>query len=113
MQTDLRTALDAAAEFERLQSAATPGPWWRTDSPWGSSMSVHAGPSDDPHASLCLIADGDIIADELIADEVCENMAFIAHARSTTLPALIRELVAEVERLRNLAGMHEYKDLTR
>lgn len=71
---------------------ATPGPWWRTDPPWGEGTTVHAGPSDDPHCGE-YVCDSDFFGEE--ATEKCENMAFIALAR-TALPAALRR-VAELE----------------
>lgn len=87
---------DAEREIEERCARATAGPWWRTDPPWGQGTTVHAGPSDDPHAATCYIADGDIMADSLVADKVVENMEFIAHARQD-IPTLLTALRAERE----------------
>lgn len=117
-----------------LCSKATPGPWWRTDPPWGDGTSVHAGPSDDPHTATKIVCefdpfdvqfspryDGVDSGDIVEFDHVTDDMAFIADAREGYPEALriikrLRELLdhdslmlpdstcVEVRRLLSLDG---------
>lgn len=87
-----------------LCSKATPGPWWRTDPPWGDGTSVHAGPSDDPHAATKVVCQFDsfdvqfdprydgVDSDKIVEfDRVTDDMAFIAHVREG-YPAALRRI---------------------
>lgn len=106
MTTDQLTAYLAAAKAAKGRAdKATPGPWWRTDPPWGMSDAVHAGPSDDPHtakAHVCISATFIPIEVNEDIDEAAD-MGFIAAARTDipTLADAVVALAAEVERLQN------------
>lgn len=102
--TDLQTALAKAEEFERLQSAATAGPWHPgrehngDETSWFPFSSGHCiYPPSMAEAGLDYQPGGPIA---MVSDAESDNTPFLIHARSTTLPAIVRELVAEVERLR-------------
>ena len=87
-------------ERRRLRDAATPGPWWRIDPPWGYGDTVHAGNTDDPHGARAFICTSVPMEDDLCeSSNVSDDMALIAYARTDTAPEDIAALVAEVRRL--------------
>ena len=87
-------------ERRRLRDAATPGPWWRIDPPWGYGDTVHAGNTDDPHGASAFICTSVPMEDDLCeSSNVSDDMALIAYARTDTAPEDIAALVAEVRRL--------------
>ena len=87
-------------ERRRLRDAATPGPWWRIDPPWGYGDTVHAGNTDDPHGARAFICTSVPMEDDLCeSSNVSDDMALIAYARTDTAPEDIAALVAEVWRL--------------
>lgn len=99
-----------AEELEAKRKLAYAETWWRTDPPWGNGNTIHAGPSDDPHAASCWIAEVPIGE-----DDGSDNMAFIAYAANTANEnaGLLTALADRVdEQERRIAELEAYtKDL--
>jgi len=91
--------------IEARAKAATPGPWFRVDPPWGDSNWVNAQ-FEDPHGGL-FIADCEAQENDGESEgNAPADAEFIAHAR-TDVPALfaaVRERDAEIARLRDALG---------
>ena len=115
MTIDLDAIELRAKQTKALQDAASEGPWWRTDPPWGDGQSVHSGPSDDPHSARLIVCEFDSFNqqfsptfDGVDADDIpdfckaVENMALIAHSRTDPLPDDVLALTAELRRLREV-----------
>lgn len=108
----------------QICAAATAGPWWRTDPPWGDGTSVHAGPSDDPHTAVKVVCEFDpfdvqfsprydeVDSDKIVEfDRVTDDMAFIAHAREGYPAALrrVQELESKLSKaVRYIAALRAY-----
>lgn len=100
---DIRTRLD---EIEAYCAAATEGPWWRREGYAeidGKNYAEVLIPGPVACGSYCYGGSSTIDGDRLDAD-----LAFISAAR-TDLPAVVaalRDALAEVKRLKPLAGEH-------
>lgn len=91
--------LTVAAEFERLQSKATAGPWHSIPSKLRDSFTARINQvlsqEGTPIVNWSGFDDSDVPYKQHKA-----NAELIAASRSTTLPSIVRELVQELERLR-------------
>ena len=82
-------------QIEARANAATPGPWFRVDTPFGDGDMVRAGNEDCSGRFICGV-DPTFEGEEEDERDFYADMAFIAHARAD-VPALIarvRELEA-------------------
>lgn len=113
MSNQLKTSDAVADRLAELERAATKGPWWRTDPPWGHCTTIHAGPSDDPHTATTYVADCYLPEDgdaELAKPNRPEADAeFIAEARNS-LPGLLQDRATAARLLRAVERVRARRD---
>jgi len=106
----------SAPSLRELSEAATKGPWYTVDTPWGEGDWIVAG-NPDPHAGefVCLF-DGSVIGDDT-TDRAAENAAFVARLetdyRAGRLidPTTLTEAVATARAEGYAAGAMDMRDM--
>ena len=52
------------AAMERRASPYCGTAWWVTGDPWGDELSIHAGPSNDPHLAVLTVCSFDTMSEQ-------------------------------------------------
>lgn len=95
------------AAMERRASPYCGTAWWVTGDPWGDELSVHAGPSNDPHLAVLTVCSFDTMSEQFRPEFDGTDCGDVDEIGREVMRCIVADhedvmvAIGEIQRLRN------------